>query len=162
MDRMTPLDLERVQLPTAWRGYHRESVDRLLASLAAQLGEMLAEAQTARRRFEDAERTLATYQGRERALVDAVTLAQKAADDARANARREAELIVQEANVEAQEIRQKATESAASVQWEIERLRQEKTNLEARLRATLLEHLDRLDAQGRAVIEVAPQEAATG
>ncbi|MCW5936418.1 MAG: DivIVA domain-containing protein [Fimbriimonadaceae bacterium] len=157
-ERFTPLDLERVQIPTTLRGYHRETVDRLVAGVAEQLESLLVEVKELRRLNELASKELERFRAQEATLREALVLAQKAADDTRTAARREADSAVEAARLEASEIRQKALEATAAAHWELQKLDDEKRAFEARFRALLHEHLERL-GPAKPVLEVAAADA---
>jgi len=165
LEKVTPIDLERAQLPRSFRGYSREAVDHILASASKQLEGQLVEIRRLQQVQRDTERDLETFRLQESTLRDAIVLAQKSADEARAVARKEAELIVEEAHLEAKEIRRSANEAVRALKWEIERLENEKADFLARFHTLLEEYRARLDASStptHAVLAVETPEAATG
>ncbi len=97
MERILPIDLERLTLRRTLRGYDRGSVDSWLASAAAEIETLIHERDDARDANERLTAELLGHRAQESTLKDALLLAQKAADDTRAVAHREAEQIVAQA-----------------------------------------------------------------
>lgn len=84
----------------------------------------------------------------EEKVKDALVVAQSAADDARANARKEAELILREAEMK-----------RAQVIFEIERLRAEKSAFVAQIKSYLDAFYEKLTVPAEAAICVEEREA---
>ncbi|MCW5939711.1 MAG: DivIVA domain-containing protein [Fimbriimonadaceae bacterium] len=144
MERVTPQDLERSQLPKSLRGYQPEAVDRLLASVSTQMESQLVEIRRLQQSLRDCERELDRFRSQETLMKEALMLANRAAEETRTLAQREAETIVQAARQEAAEIKRSAKESVLALQLESERLSEQKRAFEFGFRALLREHLDRL------------------
>lgn len=164
MDKVTPLDLERAQIPVSFRGYNKESVDRLLATASNQLESQLIEIRRLNALLKNSEQELERFRAQEQTLNSALVLAQKASDETRSLAHREAELIVESARQEAKDIKRQAQESVRVLKWEAQRLEEERQVFATRFRAVLREHLDRLDAETptHAVLQVEEPEVAAG
>jgi len=164
MEKVTPLDLERAQLPRGLRGYRPEAVDRLLLTASQQLEAQIIEIRRLNALLKSTEAELERFRAQESTLNSALVLAQKTGDETRASARKEAELILDEAHLQAKEIRRSAQESVRAMTWEAERLQAARDGFSSRFRALLQEHLSRLDSEAptHAVLEVDSQEAATG
>ena len=164
MEKVTPIDLERARLPRGIRGYLPEAVDRLLAVASNQLEAQLVELRRLTALLKSAEAELERFRTLETTLNSALVLAQKAGDETRANAHREADLIIETARQEAKEIKRSAQESVRALKWEAERLEDERHSFAHRFRSLLNEHLARLDSEAltHAVLQVEEPEAATG
>lgn len=137
MDRLTPLDLQKAKLPSALRGYDREATQALLHRAADEIEALRKELRYAKDTADGALRELEIYRAQESTLREALLLAQRTADEARANAHREAELIVEEARRRAGDVRQEAEQRLSQMRWDIERLHVERTHLRERMRAVL-------------------------
>jgi cell division initiation protein len=158
MERVTPQDLERSQLPKSLRGYQPEAVDKLLASVSAQMEAQLVEIRRLQQALRDRERELDRFRSQETLMKEALMLANRAAEETRALAQREAETILQAARQEASEIKRSAKESVVALELELERLSEQRRAFEFGFRALLREHLDRL---GTGVAVVATHEPET-
>jgi cell division initiation protein len=128
--RYTPVELRHVQLSRSLFGYRRRDVDSLLDDVADSYEEVWRERGELTDRLEDVEKRLGEFKDREQLLASTLVSAEKAAADAKDAARREAELIVAEANGEARSI-------VRAAQGERERLFGEARRVEALLRAAL-------------------------
>lgn len=149
MDRMSPLDLERMQLPSAFRGYERKAVQVAFARAAREMEWLLNELKDAKREAAKLYEELERYRGQERQLQDTLKLAQRAADDTRAAAHKEAEAIVELARAEADSMRDRASAATKDVRWELERLRLQRDDFEHKFRALLEAHLHDLGGPQR-------------
>ena len=83
------------------------------------------------------ETSLGELRDTEQAMRDALVTAQRTADELRAQAGRDAELIVREAEARAREIIHKTYAEREHVRREVERLRADERQFRARLRALL-------------------------
>ena len=128
--RYTPVELRHVRLGRSMFGYRRRDVDSLLEDVADSYEEVWRERGELTDRVEDIEKRLGEYKDREQLLASTLVSAEKAAAEAKDAARREAELIVAEANGEARSI-------VRTAQGERERLFAEARRVEALLRAAL-------------------------
>ncbi len=164
MEKLTPLELERAQIPTSFRGYDKESVNRLLSGASHQLEAQLVEIRRLQALLTNSELELERFRSQESTLNSALILAQKAADETRALAHRESELIIEAAQLEAKDIRRQANDSVIALKWDIERLDQERLHVVSRIKNLLLELDQRITQEGptHAVLEVQDQEVATG
>lgn len=135
---LTPVDIIHTRFKTVLRGYSKRQVDAFVNSVRESLEQAAAEKADLQRRLEAALEELERFRKIEATMSSALTLAQRAADDVRANARRQAEMILQEAE-------QSRVRMMIDAQREVERLEAEIGRLEAlrdRLAAELLSTLE--------------------
>ena len=137
MDRIMPIDLERVQLRKSFRGYETSSVDQLIKGSAESLQLLLVENAGLREEVERQRQELDKTKLQENTLKDALLLAQKAADDTRSAAHRHAENIVEEARQAALAERISLQQQVSELRWDIERIRSEKLRFEGEFKAML-------------------------
>lgn len=130
MERIKPIDLERAPIRRAFRGYHRNTVDLLLGRASKTIEELLSEEQRLKAENERLKAELEQYRALEATMKDALVLAQKAADETRAAAHKEAEAILERARLQSK----KEQEDKAA---DIRRLNEEFQNLEREYRAFL-------------------------
>lgn len=145
MERLSPIDLERTQLPKAMRGYEPGAVDALVQRAARELEEMLSENKNLRSEVYEMTRDLKRYRDQETMLTEALVLAQKTADEVKSAAKKEAELIVQEARQNAADLVREADHQKQNAFWEVEKVRQQQVSFETRFREILEEHLSHLN-----------------
>lgn len=144
MERITPLDLEGAQLPKAKKGYEMETVDALLRAAAGEIESLLKSNHELLRFNSEDKRELESFRLRESTLSSALLLAQRTADETRATAHKQAEVIIQAANQQAKEIRSKSNEEIVLLERRIEHLQRDKENFEYRFSNMLHEYLSGL------------------
>ncbi len=128
---LTPVEIRHVQLRRTWlRGYRRSIVDRLLSDIADSFEEVWRERADMADRLEELEAETAKQRELETLLRATLVSAQQAAEDVKEHARREADLILQEAHAESRRVSRTAF-------VERERLEAEIGGIRARLRSAL-------------------------
>ena len=99
---ITPLDITQKQFKKVFRGSDAEEVEAFLALIATEFEALVKEAnflrETNQRRVEE----IAEYRSRERALQETLVTAQKASEEIREAARREAEITLSDAELQAE------------------------------------------------------------
>ncbi len=100
---LTPLDVRNKprDFKKALRGYEPQEVDHFLLLVSERLEALVRENLQLRERSELLAQQVNTQSGRERAVQEALVTAQELRADIRAQAEREAELIIEEANAAA-------------------------------------------------------------
>jgi cell division initiation protein len=94
-------DIEKPEVRRAWlRGYARDGVDRLLREVADSLEEALLERSRLAEQVEKLESEAASHRELEALLRSTLVSAERIAQDVKEQARREADLIVQEAHAQ--------------------------------------------------------------
>jgi cell division septum initiation protein DivIVA len=128
--RYTPVELRHVRVGRSLFGYKRHDIDKLLEDVADSFEEVWSERGELADRLEELEKILADVKQREALLAATLVSAERAAADAREQARKEAELIVAEAHREARSV-------SRGAQGERDRLFGEVRRVETLLRAAL-------------------------
>ncbi len=137
MDRIMPIDLERVQLRKSFRGYDKQQVDQLIAASAQSLQAVLADNVSLREQLEVQDKVVERAKLEENTLKDAILLAQKAADETRAVAHQHAAAILEEARLAALAERVSVQQQVSELRWELERLKTEKKRFAEEFKAML-------------------------
>ncbi|MDI6893148.1 MAG: DivIVA domain-containing protein [Bacillota bacterium] len=152
---LTPLDIHNKEFHRSFRGYSEAEVDEFLDQVVRDFEALLKEKSGLDERVEDLENRLSNYQALEETLKQTLILAEATADEVRANARREAEIIIREAQTKAKEILDDAEaraqltvrEAQARVkrtQDEYEELKRQVHTFKARVRSLFMTQLDLL------------------
>ncbi len=155
---LTPVEIRHVHLPRRPLGYSRTVVDDLLARITASFETVWRERADLRDELDRLEAEVARYKELDVLLRNTLVSAERAADELRAQAGKEADLILEEARLRAREIAAEADAERERVRTEIRRLRALETEVRSRYRAFLLTALDRLE--GDADERDAPDQAA--
>jgi cell division initiation protein len=121
---LTPVEIRHVQLRRTWlRGYRRGIVDRLLSDIADSFEEVWRERADMADRLEDLEAEAAKQRELEALLRSTLVSAQQAAQEMKEQARRESDLIVQEAHAESRRVSRTAFTEKERLDVEIGRIR---------------------------------------
>jgi cell division initiation protein len=146
MDRIKPIDRERIQFKHSFMGgYDKADVHAFLEKVGDDMEALLQELAKAREDCNQQRIEIEGYRAQESTLKEALMLAQKTADETRANAHRQAELIVQETLQRTDQLAQDLQVKVSDLRWEVERLRLEKQKFLKGFRGMLEEHLRDLE-----------------
>ena len=144
--RVTPLDIIKKEFAPARRnGIDKEEVDAFLSDVRDTLDELIKENQRLRDMIARRDAEISQLRGEEASIKDTLILARRLTEDLERNARREADLIIGDARLEAQKILMATADERRNLQVEIAQLQSSKTRLVAEIRAVLLSHGTMLD-----------------
>lgn len=132
--KITPLEIKKQNFKTKVRGFDPAEVESFLEMVADEYESVLNE----RNKFnEDATRLkiqLRDYQQVERTLQDTLMNAQESVSQSRENSRREAQILVREAELKAERILDEARERLDKMKNELTILRSQKESFAKRLK----------------------------
>lgn len=138
--KVTPLEIRSHGLKKSFKGYDVSGVEDLRDMAADALEEAAKEIMTLQEKLRDASERNREYAANENILRETITTAQRMVDDLKSNARKEAELVIAEARLQAEEIIRQAQSRASQVQDDIYRLRRQRKELEASIKAIIDYH----------------------
>jgi cell division initiation protein len=102
---LTPVEIRHLELHRAWlRGYRKSTVDRLLTEIADSFEEVWRERADLADHLDELETEASKHRELEALLRSTLVSAERAAHDMKEQARRESDLIVQEAHAEGRRI----------------------------------------------------------
>jgi cell division initiation protein len=145
--RLTPVDILNLRFNRRVSGYAIPEVDDFVRRVASDMEALLSEGAAQRERLLAQERELTQYREIEVMMRDALVLAQKAADETRTSARREADVTLHEAQARTRELDAQTQTRLAEVEVRIDRLVQERRRLARELRTRLTAQLAWLDEE---------------
>ncbi|MDH7600544.1 MAG: DivIVA domain-containing protein [Armatimonadota bacterium] len=134
---ITPVDITHIRFKTSFRGYNRQEVDAFVQSVKEALEQALTEKSELQRRLETVQEELDRIRKIEATMSSALTIAQRTADEVRTNARRQAEMILQEAEQSRVRMTIEAQKEVERLQVEIAKLQGVRDRLIAELSSTL-------------------------
>jgi cell division initiation protein len=134
---LTPLEIQKMRFGQRMRGFDTTEVENFLTLLAEELTQRLAEMDKLDKENRYFRQRLEEGQQREQQLQQTLLRAQKVSDEILANARREAELTVKEAEMAADKIVQQAIDQSTRIEGRIAELRASRRELQNRLKNTL-------------------------
>ena len=135
---LTPVEIRHITFGRSLLGYKKPAVDKLLADIALSFEDVWRERADLADKVEQLESDLIRYKELEALLRTTLVSAERASADMKEQARKQADLILNEAHAEARSVTRRAA-------VENERLKVESVRMRERLRlalASIDEHLD--------------------
>jgi cell division initiation protein len=126
------------------RGYDADEVDAFLSMVADELELLIREKNQVNDELIKLRTQLKDYQQVEQTLRDTLMKAQNTVEESRANSRREAEIIIHEAELQAEHIVKEAKESLKDLKNEIYMLQVQKESFAKRLKHLLESQIELL------------------
>jgi cell division initiation protein len=144
--KITPLDITQKAFRRKLRGFDREEVQGFLSLVAAQVEELARENQLLREDVQHMDEEISELRSRERALQETMITAQKACEEIREAARKEAEIALAEAELQAEKIVQGAHQRYTRIVDDINEMKRQRVQFEAQVRAMVGGHLKLIEA----------------
>ncbi|RPI03212.1 MAG: DivIVA domain-containing protein [Calditrichaeota bacterium] len=143
--KLTPLDVRKQEFKKVMRGYDPDEVEAFLVMLADELEVHIRDKNQLNDELIKLRTQLRDYQRVESTLRDTLVKAQNTVEDSRVNSRREAEIIIHEAELQAENIIKEAREELMNIRHEISLLRAQKEAIAKRLRHMLESQIEMLE-----------------
>jgi cell division initiation protein len=154
MERIMPIDLERAQLRTRFRGFDRDQVQALLQRSAKEMSSLRGDMDALASENAKLQQEVQSFRAQENTLKEALILAQKTADETRASAHKEAELILDQSRHKASDAESQMQTRINDLRFELEQMRLEKQKFLSNYRAILEAQLrDIAEMGGYTVLE---------
>jgi cell division initiation protein len=151
--KITPMDIQRQGFSRKLRGFDRDEVRTFLASVAEELAGLQRERDELEQQVRRLEDVVAEHRERETILKNTLLTAQKAAEDIREAARKEAETLVKQAELQGDRLLELAQSRAHEVERGILDLRAQRSALRTDVRALITRLAQVLDLQEEAEAE---------
>jgi cell division initiation protein len=117
--RITPLDIQQKQFPMKFRGFDVEEVYAFLEIVREEMEDLLRENASLKENAQRAENQIKEYKDMETTLRETLMTAQQMVEDYKTNARKEAELLVKEAELRADALIKEAQEKVIKIHEDI-------------------------------------------
>ncbi len=143
--RITPIEIQQQQFKSRLFGYDTASVDQFLEIVAEELERLHRHNNELKENLARTAAALEQMRDREKSLQQTLVTAQQVSEDMKANARKEAEIVLAEAHLEADRIIQDADRQRIALLEEIQGLKRQKITFEVGLRALLENHMQLLN-----------------
>ncbi|MCS7203554.1 MAG: DivIVA domain-containing protein [Thermodesulfovibrio sp.] len=143
--RITPLDIQQKQFKVRFRGFDMEEVYSFLEIIRETLEEILKENAILKEKVALLENQVEEYKKMEQSIRDTLITAQKLVEEYKENAKREAELIVKEAELRAENIIREAQEKVVKIHEDIVDLKGIRRHFKEELRRLIESHLRMLE-----------------
>lgn len=146
--KLTPLDIQQQQFRTALMGFEKKEVDTFLDLLANDVEELIRENKKLEEELRKKESDIQEFRERERTLKETMLTATQITEDIKQNARKEAEIVIAQAEQQAEQIIQNAHTRLVRIMEDLDEMRRQKAQFEASLRSMIQTHNKLLDAMG--------------
>ncbi len=142
--KLTPLDIRHKEFRRAVRGYSDEDVDFFLDEVADEFERVFQQNIELQERIERLEQQVQQYESLRETLQNTLVSAQQQADETKANAHKEAELILKDAELKGRDLVNQSYTDKQKVQQALIQLRQIEEDFRFKFRSLLEAHLNLL------------------
>lgn len=143
--RITPLDIQQKQFPMRFRGFDVDEVYSFLELIREELEELLRENASLKEQLNRADAQLQEYKNMEVTLRETLITAQQMVEDYKTNARKEAELILKEAELKADNMIKEAQEKVVKIHEDIVDLKGIRRHFKEEIKRLIDSHLRMLE-----------------
>ena len=133
MPRLTPLEIQKHEFSRKWKGLDPAEVEAFLALTAEDMEELVRTNAQLAGRVERLTEENVEHRERERILRETLLTAQQASEDIRAQAQKQAELILREAQGGAERLTHNALQRSAAIEKAIHELKLQRANFRLQL-----------------------------
>lgn len=131
--KLTPVDIQHKQFKKALQGYSREEVDAYLDDIIETMEADIEERTKLESRIGELQEKLAHFKAMESSLQSTLILAQRTADEVKASAHKEVDLIKQSARLDLENelavVKQRIADARAELQRQVDHTAQVKQDL---------------------------------
>jgi cell division initiation protein len=143
--RITPLDIQQKQFPMKFRGFDVEEVYSFLEIIREEMEDLLRENANVKETVQRMENQLKEYRDMETTLRETLLTAQQMVEDYKTNARKEAELLVKEAELRADSMLKEAQEKVIKIHEDIVDLKGIRRHFKEEMKRMVESHLKMIE-----------------
>ncbi len=143
--RITPLDIQQKQFPIRFRGFDVEEVYAFLEIVREEMENLLRENASLKEQIQRLESQLKEYRDMETTLRETLMTAQQMVEEYRNNARKQAELMIKEAELKAEQMVREAQDKVIKIHEDIMDLKGIRQHIKEELRRLLESHMRMLE-----------------
>lgn len=143
--RITPLDIQQKQFPMKFRGFDVEEVYAFLEVIREEMEELLRENASLKEAVQRAESQIREFKDMESTLRETLITAQNMVEDYKTNARKEAELLVREAEIRTEAMLKEAQEKVIKIHEDIVDLKGIRRHFKEELKRLIEGHLKMIE-----------------
>ena len=145
MQKITPIDIQHKSFKKALQGYDRAEVDQFLDEIIETLEDDAQHAAALQAEINDLKERISHFKAMEESLQNTLVLAQRTADEVKASAHKEADLIKEQARISAEREIATFNDSAAEARRDHQRAIEAAEKAKSELRSLLMTHMALLD-----------------
>jgi len=154
--KITPVDIQHKQFRKTLQGYAREEVDSFLDEIIETMEADIDERAKLEAQIGDLQEKMAQFKAMEDSLQSALVLAQRTADEVKASAHKEVDLIRQRAKLELEQELAEIRARINDAKRELQRQHDQVNSAKQDMRALLARHSALLDAEAALAATPAP------
>jgi cell division initiation protein len=146
--KVTPLDIQQKRFHVAFRGYERSEVDAFLDTVREEMEALVREVTDLREFHETYGERMKEFREREETLKNTMLTTHKLAEDIKDSSRKEAQLIVKDAELKYQQTLERAREEKLRLEAELHELRRRKHHFLQDMKKVLQMHMEMVNYEG--------------
>ena len=146
--KITPLDIRRQEFSRKVRGFDPDEVETFLEMMADEFEALTKENAELKDRIINLDSQVTSFREMEKTLQDTIVTAQKARDEAKSDAHKEAEFIVREAELKAERWIEEARHEVMALKRELANLKSHKAAFIAKMKGVLNSQNELLNVLG--------------
>lgn len=143
--RITPLDIQQKQFPMKFRGFDVEEVYAFLEVVREQMEDLLRENALLKEQVQRTENQVKEYRDMETTLRETLMTAQQMVEEFKTNARKEAELLMKEAELNADSLMREAQEKVVKIHEDIVDLKGVRRHFKEEVKRLIESHMGMLE-----------------
>ena len=143
--RITPLDIQQKQFPMKFRGFDVEEVYAFLEIVREEMEDLLRENASLKEQIHRAENQIKEYRDMETTLRETLMTAQQMVEEYKTNARKEAELLIREAEIKADGVMKEAQDKIVKIHEDIVDLKGIRRHFKEELKRLIEGHVRMLE-----------------
>jgi cell division initiation protein len=147
--RISPLEIQQKNFKTKFRGFDMEEVYGFLEIVREEMEDLLRENSNLKENIQRAESQIKEYRDMETTLRETLMTAQQMVEDYKINARKEAELLVREAESKADSVIKEAHERVIKIHEDITDMKGIRRHFREELKRLVEGHLRMLETDER-------------
>jgi len=147
VEKITPIDIQHKEFKRALQGYDRTDVDRFLDDVIETLEDYAQDRVALQAEIADLKERISHFKAMEESLQNTLVLAQRTADEVKASAHKEADLIREQARMAAEREVATYNDAISEVRREEQRSRDHAEKAKSELRSLLTTHLALLERE---------------
>jgi|SRR5450830_828111 cell division initiation protein len=135
--KITAVEIQKREFPIQRKGYPPESVRVFLNAVAEDFQALVRENSELETRLRRVEEENLEHRDRERMLKETLLSAQRISEEMKANARREAEVVLRQAELAGQQLTNEALQQSGKIEKAIRDMKLQRANFRMKLRGML-------------------------
>ncbi|UUZ85576.1 DivIVA domain-containing protein [Paenibacillus sp. P26] len=150
---LTPLDIHNKEFSRSFRGYDEDQVNEFLDQVIKDYEALIRENKELQNQLNAIQERLDHFANIEETLSKTIIVAQEAADEVKNNAKKEAQLIIKEAEKNADRIINESLAKSRKISMEIEELKKQASIYRTRFRTLIEAQLELLSKEDWSSLE---------